>query len=122
MRRLSHNLGVIATLLALSLLASSGPGLYGHVVISPSRPVCVVGKPCTAPDKNDVLAFWRSGRRVASARTDASGDYRTRLAAGRYRVTAPRHAAVGRGLKPSEVVVPTGRFARVNFALDIGIR
>ena len=122
MRRLSHNFDVIATLLALSLLTTSGSGLYGRVVISPARPVCVVGKPCTAPDKNDVLAFWRSGRRVASARTDARGDYRVRLAPGRYRVTAPRLGGIGRGLDPSEVIVPRGRFARVNFALDIGIR
>jgi hypothetical protein len=113
---------VIGTLLALAIVTPSGSGLYGRVVISPARPVCIAGQPCTAPDKNDLLAFWRSGRRVAGTRTDGNGRYRISLAPGRYRVTAPRHGAIGRGLTPSQVVVPTSRFAHVNFALDIGIR
>jgi hypothetical protein len=113
---------VIGTLLALAFMARSGSGLHGRVVISPARPVCVKDQPCTAPDKNDVLAFWRSGRRVASTRTDSEGRYRVTLAPGRYRVTAPKRTGIGRGLSPSAVVVPSGRYARVNFSLDIGIR
>src|SRR5919204_348513 len=66
-------------------------GLHGTVVISPSQPVCMVGEPCSKPDANDVLAFWRQGRRIATTRTDSAGHYRIALRPGRYTVTAPRH-------------------------------
>jgi len=110
----------VAALVAVS--AGTGSGLYGNVVISPARPVCVVGQPCTAPDKNDVLAFWRQGRRVRTARTSEEGRYRVSLAPGRYAVTAKRSGPIGRGLQSVHVVVPRARYARVNFSLDIGIR
>ena len=111
---------VVAAVLVLNAGATSG--LYGKVVISPARPVCTVGEPCTAPDKNDILAFWQRGRRVATARTTAEGRYRVALAPGRYTVTAKHRAPIGRGLEPARVVVPRARYARVNFSLDIGIR
>jgi hypothetical protein len=37
-------------------------------------------------------------------------------------VTAPRHQGIGRGLDPRYVTVPSARYARLNFTLDIGIR
>ena len=108
--------------LAASLITLAS-GLQGTVVIDPARPVCVVGEPCSAPDANDVLVFWRTGRRVAAVRTDAQGRYRKTLAPGRYTVTAPRHrGGIGRGLVPRRVTVSRGRYARVNFRLDVGIR
>jgi hypothetical protein len=110
---------LVTALLALS--AGTGSGLYGKVVISPARPVCVQGQSCAAPDKNDVLAFWLRGRRMGTARTSAEGRYRISLAPGRYLVTT-KHRGIGRGLEPRSVVVPRGRHARVNFSLDIGIR
>ncbi len=82
----------------------------------------MVGQPCSKPDVNDTLAFWRRGKRVATTRTDSSGQYRVSLAPGRYAVTAPQHKGIGRGLEPHYVSVPTSRYARVNFTLDIGIR
>jgi len=100
---------------------SSGSGLYGKVVISPARPVCAAGEPCTAPDRNDVLSFWRRGRRVGTTRTTSAGSYRVALAPGRYTVTVKRRS-IGRGLEPARAIVPRGRYARVNFTLDIGIR
>jgi hypothetical protein len=110
----------VAVLAAMS--GTTGTGLYGKAVISPARPVCAVGESCSAPDKNDVLGFWLRGRRIASARTTADGRYRVALAPGRYAVTARHAGPVGRGLEPTRVVVPRGRYARVNFSLDIGIR
>jgi hypothetical protein len=101
---------------------SSGSGLYGKVVISPARPVCTAGESCTAPDRNDMLTFWRGGRRVAIARTNAAGSYRVALAPGRYVVKVKRPRGIGRGLEPVRATVPRGRYARVNFTLDIGIR
>jgi len=110
----------VAALVAVT--GTTGTGLYGKVVISPARPVCVVGQPCTAPDKNDVLGFWQRGRRVATVRTSAEGRYRVALAPGRYAVTAKHAGPIGRGLEPPRVIVPRDRYAHANFSLDIGIR
>jgi hypothetical protein len=109
-------------MLIVAAVLSLAGGLHGTVVISPSQPVCMVGQPCSKPDVNDTLAFWRRGKRVATTRTDSSGQYRVSLAPGRYAVTAPQHKGIGRGLEPHYVSVPTSRYARVNFTLDIGIR
>jgi hypothetical protein len=123
-RKVGHTESVIEVFVAALVAASgsSGSGLYGKVVISPSRPVCAVGEPCTAPDRNDVLSFWRGGRRVAIARTGATGSYRVALAPGRYVVKVKRPHGMGRGLEPTRATVPRGRYARVNYTLDIGIR
>jgi len=121
--KVGHTESVVHVFVAALVAASgtTGSGLYGKVVISPARPVCAVGEPCTAPDRNDVLTFWRRGRRVATARTTAKGSYRIALAPGRYGVTVKR-SALGRGLEPTRVTVVRGRYGRVNFTLDIGIR
>jgi hypothetical protein len=111
---------VFAFLVAAALALPSG--LHGTVIINPARPVCIADEPCWAPDRGDVLVFSRDGKRVAQTRTDANGRYRVRLPAGTYTATAPRHQGIGRGLQPSRVVVPRGRYARANFTLDIGIR
>jgi hypothetical protein len=110
----------VAALIALS--GTTGTGLYGKVVISPAQPVCTVGESCTAPDRNDVLSFWLRGRRVASARTSVEGRYRVTLAPGRYTVRAKHGVGLGRGLEPTRALVRRGRYVRVNFSLDIGIR
>jgi hypothetical protein len=116
-----HTSSVFALVLTATVALSTG-GLHGTVAIDPARPVCVVGQPCSAPDRYDVLAFWRSGRRIAQTKTDAVGNYRVTLPAGIYTVTAPRHKGIGRGLRPSRVTVARGRYTRANFTLDIGIR
>jgi Carboxypeptidase regulatory-like domain len=116
-----HTVSVFAVLTA-ALIALSTSGLHGSVVIDPAQPVCMVGQPCSAPDRHDVLAFWQGDRRVAQTKTDADGHYRVSLPPGTYRVRAPRHGGIGRGLEPSRVIVPRGRYARANFTLDIGIR
>jgi hypothetical protein len=110
----------VAALVTVS--GSTGSGLYGKVVISPARPVCAAGESCTAPDRNDVLTFWRDNRRVAIAHTNAAGSYRVALAPGRYVVKVKRPRGIGRGLAPTRATVPRGHYARVNFTLDIGIR
>ena len=106
----------------LGTLLSVPGGLHGTVLIDPARPVCMVGKSCSAPDKHDVLVFRHTGRRPVTARTDDRGRYRVTLAPGRYSVSAPRRSKIGRGLLPKTVVVARGRYARVNFTIDIGIR
>jgi hypothetical protein len=120
--RNAGTLGYVFAVLASVAAVLSISGLHGTVVIDPARPVCVVGQPCSAPDRHEPLVFSRAGRRVAQATTDSNGNYRLSLAPGDYSVTAPRRLGVGRGLAPRRVTVPRGRYGRVNFTVDIGIR
>jgi hypothetical protein len=102
------------------LLAASGA--HGKVLIDPARPVCAIDQPCSAPDANERLAFWRGTRRVATATTASDGTFRVALAAGVYRVTLPHRRAARATLAPMEIRIPKGRDVRVVFRVDIGIR
>jgi hypothetical protein len=117
-------LGIAAVALALPALAAgavSRGGLTGLVLLDPGYPVCQVGKPCTKPAPNVELVFSRRGRTVARTRTRASGSYRVRLAPGTYSVTSPARVRGG-PLRPGRVAVARGRFRRVVFRLDVGLR
>ncbi len=116
-----HTVVVFALVLSTALTLYTG-GLRGTVMIDPAQPVCRVAESCSAPDRYDVLAFKRNGKRIAQTRTDGAGRYHIALSPGTYIVVAPRRQGIGRGLQPSRVVVPRSRYARVNFTLDIGIR
>jgi hypothetical protein len=117
---------VLATAAGLALPAAAcgtAPrgGLFGIVRISPARPVCLEGEPCTRPARRVWLVFSRSGREVGRERTGSDGSYRITLPRGAYAVTSPG-GVIGRGLEPQRVSVPAGGYARVDFSLDIGIR
>ncbi len=118
----------IATLsLALVLVAGAQAtlvpsGLHGVVVRSPITPMCVAEQPCTAPAKNVTLLFSRGGRIVGRAVTDSAGRYRLRLPAGLYAVRRPVTVTIGRGMEPNRARVYAGRFVRVDFSIDTGIR
>jgi len=100
-----------------------GAGLYGTVRIKPGMPVCRVGTSCARPARGFRLAFFRNGRKVATATTDARGRYRVSLDSGRYAVHAGRRAISRKaGLSPTRIAVPSGRFAKRDFTYDIGIR
>jgi hypothetical protein len=102
---------------------AGGGGLYGTVRIAPGVPTCRAGSSCTRPARGFRLAFFRNGRQVATATTDARGRYRVSLDGGRYAVHAGRRAISRKaGLHPTRVAVPSGRFAKRDFAYDIGIR
>jgi hypothetical protein len=116
----------IATVAACGAQSSggaSGGGLYGTVRISPTSPVCAIGKPCSRPAGHFRLVFSANGHSVA-ATTDARGHYRVRLAGGRYVVHAGSALSVSpkRSLQPRTVTVPSGSFAKRNFVYDLGIR
>jgi hypothetical protein len=96
-------------------------GLVGVVTRGPITPVCQVGKPCSEP-ASATLIFERGGRERARTRSDAQGRYRVTLAPGTYSVRMPGKIGIGRGLEPRTVKVPRGRYARVNFSIDTGIR
>jgi hypothetical protein len=117
-----------ATVIALGLVGTAAgttpkSGLRGVVLIDPAFPVCRDDVPCTKPAKHVWLLFARNGRTVARTRTTDNGSYRIPLAPGTYAVTSPTHTAgKGQGLTPQRVTVRRGRYRRVEFRLDVGIR
>ena len=117
--------GAVAVLLAVAVwlagaAGSSGGGLHGRVLRGPVSPVCVVGKPCSVPAAV-TLAFVRGQTEVARVRSASTGAYRVTLPPGDYVVRPAFRHPLWR-LAPSRVHVPVGRYARVNFLLDTGIR
>jgi hypothetical protein len=120
-RRLLGVAWLVAALATATASAGTRSGLYGTVTEGPIRPVCTVGVRCDRPAANLRLRFVRNGMTVAAARTDSRGRYRVALRPGRYSV---RSAGTGLGsvVKPSELTVPAGRYARVNLYRDSGIR
>ena len=103
--------------------ASTSPsGLWGEVRRGPITPVCVAEQPCDAPAKNVTLVFVRSGHVVRRATTNDLGRYRVPLVAGTYSVRLPQKPAIGRDLEPVQARVRAGRYARVDFSIDTGIR
>jgi hypothetical protein len=116
----------LATVLAATLAADTGAGpssgLYGTVIEGPTKPVCRVDEPCDRPAPNLRLRFLRSGRTVATVRTDKRGRYRIALLPGRYAVRLLPSLRVGGIVEPNRLTVPRGRFALVDFYRDTGIR
>ena len=102
--------------------ARTGTGLYGRVLISPAYPVCQEGVPCTRPAGHVLLRFSRSGRVVATTRTQTNGTYSVALAGGTYAVSTPAPKSGLPSLTPRKATVPRDRYARVIFKLDVGIR
>jgi hypothetical protein len=116
--------GVIGVALVLAVAAfaattgnSRSSGLHGVVRIDPGTPVCKVGQPCTRPAARVWLVFSRRGKTVARTRTGRDGAYRVALSPGTYNVISPRTR-----LEPTRVAVASGRYKRVVFKLDIGLR
>jgi hypothetical protein len=115
---------IVATLLVGAALAGSAgaaavpSGVYGKVLRGPITPVCRVGTPCTAPASGAVLVFSRAGREQGRVRARKDGTYRITLPKGTYAVrVVPAHP-----LRPVSALVRAGRFRRVDFLIDTGIR
>jgi hypothetical protein len=119
----------LVTAAAVALLGVGGAhattissGLRGFVTRGPIAPVCVAEEPCTEPARNVTLLFSRNARIVGRAVTDGAGHYRVGLPVGLYTVRRPGPTALGRKLAPNHVRVYAGRFVRVDFSIDTGIR
>jgi hypothetical protein len=120
-----HLLALLGSAVILSAGAASGAtvsGLRGLVTRGPIMPVCMVDQPCDEPAANVRLVFLRNGVVVSRARTGATGWYRVALAPGRYAVRLPGKPVLGRIVKPQTVRVLRGRYSRVDFSIDTGIR
>ena len=116
---------IVLTLLGVAALAGGSAqattvqsGLYGHVTRGPIMPVCIAGQPCTEPAAGVLLVFSRSGHEVGHVRTRADGTYRVALTSGAVRV----RVSSGRLLDPTTAWVQRGRYHRVDFSIDTGIR
>jgi hypothetical protein len=88
----------------------------------PTQPVCYVNESCDEPAAGVLLQFRRDGLLVARARTSEAGTYRVLLPPGAYVVRTAAAYGIGRRLAPTEVRVPRGRVARVDFHIDTGIQ
>jgi hypothetical protein len=97
-------------------------GLHGIVTRGPISPVCVAEQPCDEPAPNVTLVFSRNGRVVGRAVTNGDGRYRVRLPAGPYSVRRAGAVTIDRRLEPDHARVRPGRFVRVDFSIDTGIR
>jgi hypothetical protein len=102
--------------------ATTNSGLRGVVKRGPISPVCHAEEPCSEPAKNVTLLFAHNGRVLGRSTTDTAGRYRVALPAGVYRVSRAVSRGIGRGLEPNQVRVQAGRFVRVDFSIDTGIR
>lgn len=97
-------------------------GLRGVVTRGPITPVCAAERPCDAPAKHATLLFSRHGSIVGRTTTDMEGRYRIQLPPGLYQVSRTVASKIGRGLEPDQARVRPGRFVRVDFSIDTGIR
>ena len=113
----------LAFVIAGSAHAALGPsGLKGVVTRGPIVPVCTAEGPCDGPAGHVTLLFSRADHVAGRALTDALGRYRLRLPAGLYSVRRAVSAGIDRKLEPNRVRVYAGRFTRVDFSIDTGIR
>lgn len=113
----------LALALAGAAAATVKPsGLQGNVTRGPIAPVCQIGEPCTEPARHVMLVFSRNGRLAARVLTDGVGHYRLRLAPGLYQVRRSLVQGPDWKLKPHQVRVLAGRFIRLDFTIDTGIR
>ena len=112
-----------AVVLAGSAAArTSSSGLWGVVMRGPTTPVCTAEEPCSAPAKGVTLVFWRNGQPVGRATTNADGRYRLALGPGVYSVHTGTAQSIGRRLEPTRAQVLSGRYKRLDFSIDTGIR
>ena len=105
------------SLTASAAATSTSTGFHGHVTIGPLQPVCREGIPCDGPAKNVTLTFTKPNV-VRRAVTTATGAYHVLLPAGFYTVRASR----GMSIRPARVWVHRGYDAKLDFAIDTGIR
>jgi hypothetical protein len=122
MRRPLMVAALVAVAASSSAAATKSSGLYGFVRRGPIVPVCVAGQPCDGPAKSFPLVFWRNGKVAGRTTTSKTGAYRIRLAPGVYAVRSTATTSIGRPAEPRTARVGIGRFRRVDFFFDTGIR
>ena len=118
MSRVCHDsVTVVALVSAVALLTGT---IHGHVMRTPTTPVCRTGTPCSAPAKYVTLYFTRNGS-TRAASTDARGRYSIQLPAGVYAVKTNQRP-FGTIPQPRHVRVKAAQSTLANFVIDTGIR
>lgn len=129
--------GVLTVALAVLFLVDCGDlhaattgdqsGVAGRVHLGPQCPVATEGEPCTdkpAAGSEVVVAnqlpggSHAGGQVVARTTTDAAGNFRVAVAAGKYVVTAD----AGMSCELMDAQVETGAYTKLDIACDTGIR
>lgn len=102
-----------------------GSGLEGNVSASPTKPVARPGEKDSRPVAGAlVIVEDQNGKEVARTITDAKGNFKVTLPAGKYKVTArfPNQKAAFPMPTTREVTVPKQGFEKLDLKLDTGIR
>jgi hypothetical protein len=111
-------LASVSLLLLLPVTVASGAtpgptGLQGFVK-QVHGGMCASDDPCDGVGRGVLLVFTRVGQPAHRVRSNDEGQFRLRLAPGRYRVLAGASAS---RVIPSAVVVPGKGFARVTITV-----
>lgn len=89
----------------------------GVVRRGPTRNICIVGEPWTAPAAGVTVQALESGRLVAETTTGDNGRFSFSVADGSYTIPA-----LGRGTEPKTVHATASNPVRLAFLIDTGIR
>jgi hypothetical protein len=101
--------------------AVSSTGLEGTMLRGPTRPVCQVDQPCTAPFKSGFVVL-QGGRIVARFQSDSAGRFRIQLPPGTYTVSPDESAPLLARADAHEVTVGPSGLTHVDLEFDTGIR
>jgi hypothetical protein len=99
----------------------SSTGLEGVMLRGPTRPVCQVDQPCTAPFKSG-FEVVHAGQTVARFESDAAGHFLVHLQPGTYIVSPDASAPLLTRAETHEVTVGPSGLTHVDLEFDTGIR
>ena len=111
---------VLAATVACKGGAPFDTGLDGHMMRSPTSPVCAPTLGCAAPFAAD-FSVWHTGLLVARFRSDTAGAFFVRLPAGIYGIVPDSSAPVVPG-QVKTVTVKSESLTSVVLDFDTGIR
>lgn len=100
---------------------SASTGLEGTAHRSPTRPVCQLDEPCSAPFSAS-FEVQQGERVVARFQSDAEGHFLVPLAPGTYRVVPDASAPLLARSQAHEVTVGPSGLTHVDWDFDTGIR
>lgn len=96
-------------------------GLKGTAYTGPTRPVCLVARPCNAPFTGN-LVVRQAGQVAARFQSDSAGNFLVYLAPGAYAVALDEPASPLLRSQVHEVTVGSSGLTHVELEFDTGIR